>query len=133
MNTVPPSRLVWFAVIGGGLAWAAQFVANLFLTFAQCNQLSSHRTLPLHTIEVIISVVAAMVALIAGGVAITLFRRTSRIDHTAEQEARGLGSLPPVGRVNFLAMMGLLVNFLALSIIVMTAIGAPLSAVCQQS
>lgn len=133
MRTVPPSKLVWFAVIGGGLAWGAQFVANLFLTFAQCNQLTSHRTLPLHTIEVIISVVAALVAISAEGVAITLFRRTARVDHTAQEEMRGLGSLPPVGRVNFLAMMGLLVNFLALSIIVMTAVGAPLLAVCQQS
>lgn len=133
MSTVPSSKLVWFAVLGGGLSWAAQFVANLFLTFAQCNQLTSHRTLPLHTVEVIISVIAALIAVTAEGVALTLFRRTAQVDHTAQEEARGLGSLPPVGRVNFLAMMGLLVNFLALSIIVMTAIGAPLSAVCQQS
>jgi hypothetical protein len=38
-----------------------------------------------------------------------------------------------VGRINFLATTGLLVNTLALAIMLMTAIGAPLLRVCQQS
>jgi hypothetical protein len=38
-----------------------------------------------------------------------------------------------VGRVNFLATTGLLVNALVLAIMIMTAIGAPLLRLCQQS
>jgi hypothetical protein len=133
VNEVPSSKLVWFGVLGGGLAWATQFVANLFLTFAECNPLSSHRSIPLHPIEIAISIAAVLITLSAEGVALVLFRQTARVDDTAQEEMRGLGSLPPVGRVNFLSMMGLLVNFLSLAIIVMTAFGAPFSFLCQQS
>ena len=45
----------------------------------------------------------------------------------------GDGSPPPVGRVQFLSMVGLTVNFLALAIIVLDGVGAPLLNACQQS
>jgi hypothetical protein len=48
-------------------------------------------------------------------------------------ERRGDGSPPPVGRVQFLSMVGLTVNVLALAIIVLDGVGAPLLTVCQQS
>jgi hypothetical protein len=133
VKTATATPIVWFAVMGGALAWSTQFVANLFLTFAQCNQITSHRSLPLHTIEVIVSVVAVIIGVASEATAVHLFRRTSHIDGTPQAEIRGLGSPPPIGRVNFLAMMGMLVNFLVLAIIIMTAVGAPLSFVCQQS
>lgn len=126
-----PTPLVWFAVIGGGTAWAVQFVANLFLTFSRCSP--GHSSLGLHAIEIVLSAVAVAVALAAEGVALYLFRHTARVDDTAPQELEGLGSPPPVGRVNALAVMGLLINLLALAIIVMTGVGAPLSPLCQQS
>lgn len=132
MRWPPPTALVWFAVLGGGLAWGAQFVANLFLTFAQCNQLPPHRGLPLDTVEIVLSVVAVAIGVAAEGVSVLLLRHTSRDDIT-EAEIRGEGTLPPIGRINFLALVGLFVNPLAVTIVVMTAIGVPALVGCQQS
>jgi hypothetical protein len=130
----PPSNAVlWFAVLGGAGAWAVQFVVNLAFTFAQCNAPTGRWQLPVHDWEIAISVVAITIAVAAGIVSLRLYRRTYRLDHVAESERRGMGGAPPTGRVNFLATVGLTVNFLALAIMVMTAIGAPLLPVCQQS
>jgi hypothetical protein len=128
---LPSTALIWFGVLGGPVAWGAQFIANLFLTFAQCNT-DPRRQLPLHAWELGLSIAAATVAAAAEGVSVHVFCRT-RVDDIAEQELRGEGSVPPVGRINFLAMIGLLTNFLSFAIIAMTAIGAPLLTMCQQS
>jgi hypothetical protein len=129
----PSTAVIWFGVLGGALAWAVQFVVNLAFTFAQCNAPPGRRQLPVHGWEIALSAVAVTVGLAAMGVSAWLFRRTSRLDHVAEAERRGEGTAPPTGRINFLAMVGLTVNFLALAIVVMTGIGAPLLSVCQQS
>lgn len=130
----PPSNvLVWFAVLGGAGAWAMQFVANLAFSFAQCNAPAGRWQLPVHNFQIALSAAAVAIGLAAETVSLWLYLRTSHIDHIAEAERRGEGSPPPTGRINFLAMVGLTVNFLALSIIVMTGIGAPLLPVCQQS
>lgn len=125
--------VVWFAVLGGAAAWAVQFVTNLFLGFAQCNAPPGRWMLPLHTIQVAISVAAVVVGVAAEGVAAWLYLRTARLDHVAEAEREGEGTEPPIGRINFLSMVGLTVNFLALAIVIMTGIGAPLLPLCQQS
>lgn len=133
MRYPPPTAVIWFGVLGGGLAWALQFVANLAFTFAQCNAPPGRWQLPLHGWEIALSVAAVAVALGAIAVSGWLFRRTYHIDHIAEAERRGEGTAPPSGRINFLATVGLTVNFLALAIIVMTGIGAPLLEACRQS
>ena len=133
MRYPPSTPVIWFGVLGGGLAWAVQFVANLAFTFAQCNAPPGRWQLPLHGWEIALSVAALLVGLTSMGVSLWLFRRTFHLDHIAEAERRGQGSAPPTGRINFLATVGLTVNFLALAIIVMTGIGAPLLEACQQS
>ena len=133
MSRPPSNRLVWFAVLGGAIAWAVQFVTNLEFSWARCNAPSGRWRLPVHGWEIALSAVAVLVALAAAGVSLRLYLRTSRLDHVAEAERRGRGTAPPTGRINFLATVGLTVNFLALAIIVMTGIGAPLLPVCQQS
>jgi hypothetical protein len=133
MRFPPSDRLVWFGVLGGAGAWAVQFVANLFFSFAQCNAPAGRWHLPVHGWQIGLSVAAILVGLAAEGVSLWLYLRTFRIDHVAEAERHGEGSAPPTGRINFLATVGLTVNFLSLAIIVMTAIGAPLLPVCQQS
>jgi hypothetical protein len=130
----PPSNgLVWFGVLGGAAAWVVQFVVNLFFTFAQCNAPPGRWQLPVHSWQIASSAAAIAVGLTAQGVCLWLYRRTFRLDHVAEAERRGEGTAPPTGRINFLATVGLTVNFLALAITVMTAIGAPMLPVCQQS
>lgn len=133
MKWPPSNARVWFAVLGGAAAWAVQFVVNLMLTFARCNAPAGRFNLPVHGLEIGLSVVAFAIGLTALLTSGWLFLVTNEIDHVAQAEMRGLGNTPPTGRINFLAMVGLTVNFLALAIIVMTAIGAPLLPVCQQS
>jgi hypothetical protein len=62
-----------------------------------------------------------------------MFIRTFRIGDVAGMERRGDGSPPPVGRIQFLSMVGLTVNVLSLAIIVLVGVGAPLLTACQQS
>lgn len=133
MSWPPSDKLVWFGVLGGAFAWTVQFVANLFLSFAQCNAPAGRWSLPVHALQIALSVVAIVVGLAATAVSLWLYLRTFRIDHVAEAERHGEGSPAPTGRINFLAVVGLTVNFLSLAIVVMTAIGAPLLPVCQQS
>lgn len=133
MNHSRSTWFVWFAVLGGPLAWAVQFVINLAFSFAQCNAPPGRRQLPVHGWEIAVSAVAVAVGLAATAASLRMYLDTFRIDHVAEAERRGEGSGPPTGRINFLATVGLTVNFLSLVIIVMTAIGAPLLPVCQQS
>lgn len=133
MSTRPPTALLWFGVLGGAGAWVLQFAANLYFTFAQCNQPTQRFSLPVHGWEIALSVVAWAIGLASTTVALRIFRRTFAIDDVDAHELRGDGTPPPVGRVHFLAIVGLTVNFLALTIIVMTGIGAPLLPACQQS
>ncbi len=134
MSREPPSNaLLWFGVLGGAAAWVLQFLANLAFTFAQCNQPTQRWILPVHSWEIGLSVLALAVGLAATGVSLWIFLRTYQIDDVAAQERRGEGVRPPLGRVSFLSMIGLTVNVLALAIVVLTGIGAPLLPVCQQS
>jgi hypothetical protein len=131
-----PTALVWFGVLGGAVAWATQFVAGLAFTFAQCNAPPGRWQLPVQTWQLALSIAGVLVGLVATAVCVRLYRRTrggDGGDGVAETERRGEGTPPPVGRVNFLATTGLLVNALALTIMIMTAIGAPLLRLCQQS
>jgi hypothetical protein len=129
----PPTALVWFGVLGGALAWATQFVAGVAFTFAQCNAPPGRWQLPVQTWQSVLSIGGVLVGLAAVTVCLRLYRQTRDVDDAAAIERRGEGSPPPVGRVNFLATTGLLVNVLALAIMIMTAIGAPLLRLCQQS
>jgi hypothetical protein len=74
-----------------------------------------------------------VIAVAAIAVCVWLFLRTFRIGDVAGMERRGDGAAPPAGRLQFLAMVGLTVNFLALAIIVLDGVGAPLLTACQQS
>lgn len=128
------SPLVWFAVGGGAVAWAVQFVIGLAFGFAQCNQPNQNRwQLPVHTWQAVVAGVAAVIALASMAAGVWLFRHTYRLGDVFGEERRGDGSPPPIGRIHFLALVGITVNALALTIIVMDGIGAPLLPLCQQS
>lgn len=131
MNFRASSLLVWYAVGGGAAAWAVQFVIGLALGYAECNQ--AGRSVPLHAGQAAASGVAAVIALSSLGSAIWLFRNTYRVGDVFAQERRGDGAPPPVGRIHFLAIVGLTVNLLVAIIIVMDGVGTPLLHLCQQS
>lgn len=123
---------VWFGVLGGPLAWAAQFVANLFLSFFQCGA-EARASVPLHALQLALGVAGLLVALASTAVAARLFRATVGDRELSLKVIRGFGGEPPLARVHFLAIVGLTVNFLALAIIVMTTIGSPVLLDCRQS
>lgn len=133
MKSVPSTRTVWFAVLGGAVAWACQFVANLGLAFAQCDQPIQRWHLGVHGWNIGLSLAAIAVGIAATVMSVRLFLRTYRHEDAAELERRGMGVHPPLGRISFLSMVGITVNLLAIAIIVMTGIGAPLLPVCQQA
>jgi hypothetical protein len=129
----PSTVLVWFGVLGGAVAWATQFVAGLAFTFAQCNAPPGRWELPVQTWQSALAIAGVVVGLASVAVCVRLYRQTRDIDDAAETERLGEGTPPPVGRINFLATTGLLVNVLALAIMIMTAAGAPFLRLCQQS
>jgi hypothetical protein len=133
MTFKPRSAVVWFAVGGGPMAFTLQFVSGLAFTFAQCNQSDGRWQLPVRSWQVALSATGLLIALASMATAIWLFVRTFRIGDVFEEERSGGGSAPPLGRIHFLAIVALVVDFLVLMIIVMDGIGAPLLSLCQQS
>ena len=133
MSFKPRSAVVWFAVGGGSIAFALQFVAGLAFSFAQCNQPAGRWQLPVQSWQVALAAAGLVVGLASMATAIWLFLRTFRIGDLFAQERHGDGSPPPLGRIHFLAIVGLFVNFLTLTIIVMDGVGTPLLSLCQQS
>jgi hypothetical protein len=131
VNFRASSLVVWFAVGGGATAWAAQHVVGIAFGFAQCDQVG--RGVPVHAAQAAVAAVAAVIDLASIAAGLWLFRNTYHLGDVAAEERRGDGSAPPIGRIHFLAVCGLTVNVLALAIIVMDGIGAPLLSLCQQS
>lgn len=129
----PPTLLVWFGVAGGAFAWAAVHVAGYGGSLRRCIPTGTGSGLALSAWQIAIAAAGAVITLAATAVCVWLFLRTFRIDDVAGKERRGDGAAPPVGRIQFLAMVGLTVNFLALAIIVLDGVGAPLLTACQQS
>jgi len=129
----PPTALVWFGVAGGAFAWAAVHVSGYEFSLRRCIPTGTGALLSLSPWQIGIAAGGALVAVAAIGVSLWLFLRTFRIDDVAGMERRGDGSPPPVGRIQFLSMVGLTVNALALAIIVLDGVGAPLLTACQQS
>lgn len=132
MKTPRSNLVVWFGVAGGSVAWAVQFVTNLFLTFFDCGA-EARASVALHPIETAVGIAALVVGLASTAVAAWLFRDTRRAREMSLEVIRGRGGEPPLARVHFLAIVGLTVNFLSLAIVVLTTIGSPQLLNCQQS
>jgi hypothetical protein len=131
VNFRASSLLVWFAVGGGACAWAVQHVIGIAFGWAECNQ--AGRGVPVHAGQAAAAAAAAVIALASMAAGLWLFRNTYRVGDVFGEERRGDGAAPPIGRIHFLTLVGLIVNLLALAIIVMDGIGAPLLPLCQQS
>jgi hypothetical protein len=126
------NALLWFGVLGGPLAWAAEFVAAYGFALAQCNPPIMRWDLPVRGWQIALAIAGLVVGVAATAVSLRVFLRT-RGDGVMQDELYGEGHQPPLGRVHFLSIVGLTVNFLALTIVVICGIGAPLLTVCQQS
>jgi hypothetical protein len=74
-----------------------------------------------------------VITLASMAVAASLFRDTYRVGDVAGEELRGDGAPPPIGRIHFLAIIGLTVNFLSLAVIILQAVGPALMPRCLQT
>jgi hypothetical protein len=121
-------------VAGGACAFAIQFVAGIAFGWAQCEQGGAARWhLPVHAWQAGLAGGAFLVGLGSMAAAGWLFRHTYKAGDVFGEERRGDGSPPPVGRIHFLAQIGLVVNLLILALIALDGIGAPLHQLCQQA
>ena len=130
MTYRPSNLLVWFAVGGGAVAWAVQFVAGLAFSFAGCNASSSQTAA--RPWQVGLASAGFIVGVASAAAAVMIFRRTYRIGDRVGEERRGDGSAPPLGRIHFLSIVGLTVNLLVLMIMVLDAVGTGLHS-CMQA
>jgi hypothetical protein len=111
---------VWFAVLGGAVATAAQFVIGMQLGLARCEPPATRFRLPIHAWSVGLAAGAAIVVLVAQLAAVAMFRATRNADGRGE-------------RIHFLAVVALTVNPLLFALVVMDGVGVPVLAICQQS
>ena len=114
--------LLWFAVLGGALAWGVHALAAWSLDELACE--SGHDEIggfPLRAAVAIAVVVPALVAVAALACSWLAWRRT-RADVGDES----------VGRAHFLAFVGLWLNLFALIIIVLGGVATLVLPPCQQ-
>jgi hypothetical protein len=132
MTYRPSNLLVWFGVGGGAVAYALQFVAGLAFSFAQCNE-GTRWHVPVRDWQVALAAGGFMIGLASTAAAAWVFRRTFRIGDIFGEERRGDGAAPPLGRIHFLSIVGLVVNLLVLFIMAMDAVGTGLHGLCMQT
>ena len=122
MRSTRTTLLLWFGVGGGPAAWALVHVMGYAFGIAQCDQPAGRWQLPVHAWDVGVAAVGLAIGLAAMGVSLWIYFAT-----------RGVDNAPPQGRVHFLSVVGLVVNFLAITIIILDGVGTPLTGLCHQS
>jgi hypothetical protein len=125
-----PQTILWLSVIGAPLAWAARLLVNYSIAGQYCigaadigqRALAHGRLTTILTIDL----VAALVALIAGGIAYQHWLET--------QSEKGGGAHRLVhsgeGRTRFLAMCGMLTSALFGLAVIIDAIGTSIGPPC---
>ena len=113
--------LLWFAVLGGGVAWAAHLLVGWFLVeVIACAPAATHRGqvlgLSLSSVIVLLTVALGLVAAAAALLAWHAWRRLAR------PVASPAGGGRAVGRAGFMALVGLGMDLLFLAIIVLSGI-----------
>ena len=128
MKLDPPksavSPVMWFAVVGAPFAWGVEFAVGYWMTQTGCSVPGREWSLDQDVWGVVLTVVAFGVAVAAGLTAVAMFRGTRQAE---EDDA------PPVGRVRFLAAVGMTVTALFVFVIVMTGLGIVILPDCRQS
>lgn len=118
----PVSPVLWFAVLGAPGAYVVQLGLGYWLTQAACSPTGGQWGISLSAWAIVITALAALVAVGAGLTSVWLYRR-----HGDRHDP------PPPGRVAFLAAVGMTVSVLFLVLILMTGVGVVTFRVCNQS
>jgi len=127
MSTTRLNRVVWFGVLAGPASWATQFLFAMQLGLARCESPDRRFQFPVHTTSAALGAAGVAIGLLAEVAAIAVFRATHPDRHTHDREDI------TVGRLHFLATVGMTVNPLTTTICLMVAIGVPLLGICHQS
>ena len=113
----------WIALLAGPLAFAAQHVALVFASFADCNPAGSHWAVPQHAIQLGVTALAALVVVAAEAAGYAAFRDVQAFDKEGD---------PPAGRVKFLSTAALVIGPLFLALVLLDGLGAVAHPNCHQ-
>ena len=116
--------LQWFGLFGAALIWTLQLVIGFGLTVARCGAAGVQWGIGLHTWEIVLMVIGAVVTLAAEAAALTVFLSTREVEEDGP---------PPLGRRHFFASAAALGNVLFLMIILLSGIGVIVHTPCQQA
>jgi hypothetical protein len=122
--TSPVSPRLWFAVAGAPLAWLFQFTVSYWLAEARCSVAGRSSDYAIDPWVIATGAASFAVGVFALATAVAIWRATSDTDDDDD---------PPLGRVHFLASIGIAVAPLFLAIIAMNSVGVGVLESCNQS
>ena len=114
--------LQWFALLGGALAWATQFVLAFWIAASRCYPANAGWRTPERAFYMAATVPTALVALLAEAAAVWLYLQLRDHDST-----------PPGGRHVFFAYASIAGNVLFLALILLGGIGVLYHLSCVQA
>ncbi|MGZ4390174.1 MAG: hypothetical protein ACXVZL_12410 [Gaiellaceae bacterium] len=114
--------LQWFALLGGALAWATQFVLGFWIAASRCYPANAGWRVPEKAFYTAATAPAALVALLAEAAAVWLYLQLRDHDST-----------PPGGRHVFFAYASIAGNVLFLALILLEGIGVLYHLGCVQA
>jgi len=105
--------LSWYALLGAPIAWTVLHVSGFGVATAACSTFGSANDIALEPWSLALSIGCAAAALGALLAAVVVWWSTRGVDDSAP---------PPVGRIHFLAVIGLIIAPLFIAIILMSGI-----------
>jgi hypothetical protein len=127
-RTIPTAALMWVGLVGAPVAWVCQFLVGFGVSLAACGAGGRQWGIPVDGWTLAATVVAATIAVLGEAAAVAAFWTT--------RAARGSGGAdepPPLGRVHFLATVGMTTTVLFLLIILLSGLGSVALPNCHQS
>lgn len=122
--TSAQSPLLWFAVGGAPLAWLLQFTVSYWLAEARCSVSGQSAEYSIDPWVIATGAICFAIGALALAAAVAIWRATADVEHDDS---------PPLGRVHFLATIGIAIAPLFLAIIAMNSVGVGVLEACQQS
>lgn len=120
--TAVSSVLLWFGVLGAPLAWAGLHVVGFGASTAACSDFGAQHSVDPNVWALALTVATGLVAAGALAAALVVWVATRTEDNA-----------PPVGRMHFLATLGLILGPLFLFMILLAGLGATVLPQCVQS
>jgi hypothetical protein len=111
---------MWIGVAAAPAAWFTQFTVGQYLSVVACTP--GGGGISVHGWALPATLVAALVAVAGGLCALATYRATSEADNDTD---------PPLGRIHFMGIVGMIASPLFLFIILMGGLGALAHSGCR--